>query len=108
VFILTRAESPYYSTVLSLFIVRAFSPLVRRGHFSLGDAALAQGWYKFAPLALNCGFQVEQKQDVPWILLCPFRARGKTTESRGDAALCPGLSYLYPLQGCISGGGNVP
>jgi hypothetical protein len=31
--------------------------LEKKGHFSWGDAALAPGGYKSAPLALNCGFQ---------------------------------------------------
>jgi hypothetical protein len=55
-FIPARAESPFYSAVLPLFIVRAFSPYEKKGHPSWGDAALAPGWYKSAPLALNCGF----------------------------------------------------
>jgi hypothetical protein len=37
-------------------IVRAFSPYEKKGHLSWGDAALAPGWYKSAPLALNYGF----------------------------------------------------
>jgi len=55
-FIPARAESPFYSAVLPLFIVRAFSPYERKGHLSWGDATLAPGWYNSAPLALNCGF----------------------------------------------------
>jgi hypothetical protein len=56
-FIPTRAESPFYSAVLPLFIIRAFSPYEIKGHLSWGDAALAPGWYKIAPLALNCDFR---------------------------------------------------
>ncbi len=74
-------------------------PSCKEGHFSLGDAALAQGWYKFAPLALNCGFQVEQKQDVPWILLCPFRARKKTTEYPGRRCALPRAVVSLSLSG---------
>jgi hypothetical protein len=53
-----RAESPFYSGVFPLFMVRAFSPL-KMGHFPWGDAALAPGYDQSAPLALNCGFQDE-------------------------------------------------
>ncbi len=53
-FIPARAEGPFYSAVWPLFIVRAFSPYQKKRHLSWGDAALASGWYKSAPLALNC------------------------------------------------------
>jgi hypothetical protein len=49
-----RAESPRYCVILNFFIVRAFSPCQNEGHFPWGDASLAPGWYKSAPLALNC------------------------------------------------------
>ncbi len=35
-------------------------PSWKKGHLSWGDAVLAPGWYKSAPLALNCDFQVKQ------------------------------------------------
>jgi hypothetical protein len=51
-----RTESPYYSGLFPFFHSPGLQPLEKWGHLSWGDAALAPGWYKSAPLALNCGF----------------------------------------------------
>ncbi|HPS03639.1 MAG TPA: hypothetical protein PLA90_19055, partial [Candidatus Sumerlaeota bacterium] len=51
-----RAESPYYQDLFPLSHSPGLQPLHEKGHLSWGDASLAPGWYKFAPLALNYGF----------------------------------------------------
>jgi hypothetical protein len=55
-------ENPFYQGHFPLFHSPGLQPLQRKGHLSWGDASLAPGWYKSAPLALNYGFWAPNKE----------------------------------------------
>jgi len=93
-FIPARAEGPFYSAVFPCSIVRAFSPYEKKGHLFWGDAALAPGGYKSAPLALNGDFWVKGTRFMNASVSNPSRNNNPPPETCGQTGVAGRLSFL--------------